>query len=146
MIPVRMWHHFDFLSKKDDLLAKWIQFVNRADWKPSSNSVICSKHFDDKFICNGQRKILNWSLNPIPTIHTTNALKRPLTLKNPLELRKPPKIRVYQEDQSSILIKRMLSKIFQICQKKIVHPVTCATKQMITSFIITSFLRTNFQL
>ena len=43
----------------------------------------CAKHFLDKFIRDGLRKTLNWSLNPIPTLHTQIALKRPSTLKTP---------------------------------------------------------------
>ena len=76
---------FRFPFKRDDLMTKWIQFVNRANWTPSSNSVICCKHFDAKFISDGKRKKLKWSLNPIPTIHTSNALKRPLSLNTPSE-------------------------------------------------------------
>jgi len=90
---------FRFPFKRDHLITKWIQFVNRANWTPTSNSVICCKHFDAKFILDGKRKKLNWSLNPIPTLHTSIGLKRPSTLKTPSEMRKPPKIRVYREDE-----------------------------------------------
>ena len=90
---------FRFPFKRDDLMTKWIQFVNRTNWTPSSNSVICCKHFDAKFISDGKRKKLKWGLNPIPTIHTSNALERPSSLNTPSESRKPPKVRIYQKYQ-----------------------------------------------
>ena len=92
-----------------------------------------------------KEKKLNWSLNPIPTIHTANALKRPSTLKNPLELQKPPKIRVYQEDQSSSFNKKDAIKDFSDLSEKNCPPSYLCYKP-ITSFITTSFLITNFQL
>ena len=56
-------------SDKAFLVEHWICFVNRNDWKPSHNSVICEKHFEPKFIIYGkQRNRLDWKLNPIPTI------------------------------------------------------------------------------
>ena len=51
---------FHFPFQKVDLLAKWTKFVNRLDWSPTSNSVTCANHFDQKFILNGKRKKLNW--------------------------------------------------------------------------------------
>ena len=75
---------FSFPSASDDkldLIEHWKRFVNRDNWAPSQNSVICQKHFEPKFIIYGkQRNRLNWKLNPIPTIHTDKALKRPSTL------------------------------------------------------------------
>ena len=41
---------FQFPLDKPNLLQKWIQFVNRDKWTPTKYSVICSKHFDPKFI------------------------------------------------------------------------------------------------
>jgi len=40
---------FKFPFKKLELLKRWIKFVNRADWKPSGNSVLCVKHFKEEF-------------------------------------------------------------------------------------------------
>ena len=66
---------FRFPFKRADLMPEWKQFVNRPNWTPSSNSVICCKHFDKKFIFDGEkRKKLKWNLDPIPTIRTSNAL------------------------------------------------------------------------
>ena len=82
------------------MLIHWIKFVNRSDWKPTKNSVLCINHFEDKFIHYGKRNKLKWHLNPISTKYPTEALKRPSTLPTsaPL-LRKAPKIRVPQNDE-----------------------------------------------
>ena len=90
---------FSFPLNKPDLLSKWIKFVNRSNWNPTSNSVICINHFEEELIINGKRKKLNWSLNPVPTIHTDVAVRRPSTLPTPSTSRKPPKVRVFQSDQ-----------------------------------------------
>ena len=33
-----------------ELRKKWISFVNRRDWEPTTNSVICVLHFESKYI------------------------------------------------------------------------------------------------
>ena len=53
-----------------------------------------------------ERTKLNWKLNPIPPIHTHEALKRPSTLRNPLAPRKSPKVRVFQEDELALFNKK----------------------------------------
>ena len=50
--------------------------TNRPDWTPSSNSVLCQNHFEDKFIIRRKRNKLRWDLNPVPTIHSNESLKR----------------------------------------------------------------------
>ena len=47
---------FHFPLKKEEVLKKWIQFVNRKDWKPSSCSILCEKHFKEEFINKRQEK------------------------------------------------------------------------------------------
>ena len=69
---------FHFPANGSSLFKKGVSFVNLTNWKPSANSVICAKHFLEKFICDGSKKILNWSFNPIPTLHTQIAWKRHL--------------------------------------------------------------------
>ena len=91
---------FLFPLEKPYLLQQWNRFVNRSEWVPSCNSVICIKHFEEKFIIRGKKNNLMWSLNPIPTINTKSALKRPSTLPTPIIPRKAPKLRVFQKDQS----------------------------------------------
>ena len=66
------------------------EFVNRLDWSPTSNSVICANHFDQKFILNGKRKKLNWKLNPVPTIYTESVLLKPSSLLTLTGFKKSP--------------------------------------------------------
>ena len=92
---------FHFPNDKPDLLTKWVQFVNRGnEWQPKGRSVLCAKHFEEKYIKIGKcRSHMRWELNPIPTIHSANALKRPSVVQTPVVPRKVPKLRVYQEDE-----------------------------------------------
>ena len=90
---------FSFPFNKPDLLEKWVKFVKRPSWKPSKSSVICVKHFQKEYIINGQRKKLKWEMQPVPTLHTAEALKRPSTLPNTTLPRKAPKVRMYQDDE-----------------------------------------------
>ena len=71
---------FHFPLKNQQLLNYWIRFVNRSDWVPSPNSVLCEKHFNEKYIIRGIKCKLNWNLNPIPEIFSSECLKRPSTL------------------------------------------------------------------
>ena len=109
---------FRFPFEKQVLLEKWTRFVNRADWLPSKNSVICSNHFEEKFLHKGKRTKLKWNLNPIPSIHTANALKRPSTLQTPSAPRKPPKSRIYAEDQFESFSKNDTIKDFDDLSQK----------------------------
>ena len=79
---------------KPDLNQRWIKFVNRKDWKPTSYSGICIKHFENKYIKIGKRARLLYELLPIPTI-SGNSDDVPLSLQPTpsLPLRKPPKKR-----------------------------------------------------
>ena len=47
---------FRFLLDKADLLLKWRQFVNRSNWSVTKNSIICVKHFEDKFLLHGDKR------------------------------------------------------------------------------------------
>ena len=90
---------FPFPFEKPDLLAWWIKFVNRKNWKPSKNLIICAKHFKDELIKDGKRKKLKWELLPVPTIHSEKALKRPSVLPCASIICKAPKIRLFQKDE-----------------------------------------------
>lgn len=62
---------FHFPFEKSDLLEKWVAFVNRPDWKPTKNSVICALHFESKYIHDsGIRTVLRWEEKPIPSIRS----------------------------------------------------------------------------
>ena len=80
------------------LSRKWLEFVNRNDFEISKYSVICIDHFEERFIIQHETKMtLNYSMNPIPTIHPSFI---PLSLAPiPSETRKTPKIRIYQPDE-----------------------------------------------
>ena len=93
--------HIIFPMKKEEVLKKWTQFGNRKDWKPSSCSILCEKHFKEEFITRGKRNTLKWNLDSVPTIHSRIALKRPSLLPNVPDLRKQPKVRIVQPDQMS---------------------------------------------
>ena len=67
---------FHFPLSNPEILNDWIHFVNRKDWTPTSRSVICERHFEERFISRGKRCKLQWELNPI---HSTATLKRPST-------------------------------------------------------------------
>ena len=109
---------FAFPLDNSNLLNYWIEFVNRSDWKPTKNSVLCVNHFEDKFIHYGKRNKRKWHLNPIPTKYSTEALKRPPTLPTSAPpLRKAPKIRVPQNDELPYFNKKdVVSKIDDITE------------------------------
>ena len=108
---------FYFPENESSLFKKWVSFVNCTNYRSSANLFICAKHFLDKFIHDGSRKTLNWSLNPIPTLHIQITLKRPSTLETPSAVRKPPKIRVYQIINFNILIKKIPLNFFRFFRK-----------------------------
>ena len=56
-------------------------FVNKKDWKPSKNSVICERHFAKEYIKYGdKRNHLMYEMNPVQTIHTEEAAKVPASV------------------------------------------------------------------
>ena len=109
---------FSFPFNKPDLLEKWVKFVNRPEWKPSKSSVICVKHFQQEFVNNGMRKKLKWEMPPVPTLHTTEAMKRPSTLPNTSLPQKAPKVRIYQKDElSNFQNKDVISCFADLCSR-----------------------------
>ena len=92
---------FHFPSKNQLLLNYWVHFTNRCDWMPSPNSILCEKHFNEKNIIDCIKCKLNWNLDPIREIFSSECLKRPSTLPSPIALRRPPKTRIYQDELSS---------------------------------------------
>ena len=56
--------------KNDELNQKWTKFVSRKGWRPTNNSVICSSHFEPKYLIRCKQKVrLNFELDPVPTIY-----------------------------------------------------------------------------
>ena len=81
------------------MLQKWIKYVNQPVLKLSKSSVVCVKNFKNELIIHGQRKKLKWELQPVPIVHSNEALKRPSTLPIIILPRKLPEPRVFQNDE-----------------------------------------------
>ena len=87
--------------EKDTLRARWVEFVNRKEFVVTESSRICIDHFESTYLSLGkERARLNYSLNPIPTIHPTSIAKSQLVI--PIRVRKSPKLRVFQKDELSL--------------------------------------------
>ena len=82
-------HPTFFFPKDTHLTEKWEKCVNRRDWKCTSYSVICAKHFEAKYIKKGEKRDkLRCELQPIPIIHDNLT-----TCVVPTAARKAPKER-----------------------------------------------------
>ena len=46
----------------------------------ANKTVLCGLHFEEKYIVRGGKSNLKWSMNPIPTKHSTELQKMPLSL------------------------------------------------------------------
>ena len=88
-----------FKSPSDSSLReKWIQFLQRQDYSPSSNSSICIDHFEEKYLIRHPNRVrLNTSLYPIPTIHPSSTPQSQAVISKPC--RKPPTERIFQPDE-----------------------------------------------
>ena len=76
--------HFPNQQKYPDLRAKWVRWVNRKEFNEASNSnVICEKHFETKYISRGAKCRLKMAMHPVPTIYSSESLKRPSCLPVP---------------------------------------------------------------
>ncbi len=92
------------------LLSHWERFVNKdAKWKPTQHTVICSQHFDKKFIISNERDAnLDWKADPIPTIYVNDKYKlHPSLIPTPIITRKPPTKRNVQDDQMPVFLKKV---------------------------------------
>ena len=62
---------FHFPKNSEELSAKWLKFVSRVNWKHSDCSVICSDHFEAKYLlCGDKITHLNRELDAVPTIYS----------------------------------------------------------------------------
>ena len=126
---------FLFPLEKPYLLQQWNRVVNRSEWVASCNSVICIKHFEEKYIIRGKKNNLMFCLNPIPTINTEIALKRPSTLPTPIIPRKAPKLRVFQKDQSGEFSDNCKIDSFEdLCDKGCLKGFSCMQKEDVVVF------------
>ena len=91
--------------KDEDLRKRWIKFVNRKDWQPTSSSYICKKHFEPKYYKKGEtnnRYRLIKELKPVPTIFdpSSDIPSTSSNLTSPVSIpRKSPRKRIFQEEQ-----------------------------------------------
>jgi len=81
---------FSFPVKKTEIFSSWVRFVNRKDWKPTKNSGICAKHFEERYLKTGVRTTLRWELNPIPSIYPDIHNVPPSILPSTTTKRKSP--------------------------------------------------------
>lgn len=116
------YHAFYFPSgeNKEHLLPAWVKFVNRKDWKPTKNSVICEFHFEGNLINKGNRWTLKWKVNPVPTLFTDEMNESPKSLQPPHAPppRKPPMKRNYQEDEINTFLSHDIIKDFSEIDEK----------------------------
>ena len=57
-------------------------------------------------------------MQPVPTLHTAEAMKRPSTLPNTSSPRKAPKVQIYQEDElSNFQHKDVISCFADLCTR-----------------------------
>ena len=61
--------------KNFELNRLWFRFVNRKDWKQTKRSILCERHFEEKYIARGEKPNLKRLMNPIPTKHSKELLK-----------------------------------------------------------------------
>ncbi|XP_050508917.1 THAP domain-containing protein 2-like [Diabrotica virgifera virgifera] len=59
---------FHRFPKDPEHRKKWITFVNRGAWVPTKYSVLCSKHFSEKYIDRTSRSLVRLRDNAVPTI------------------------------------------------------------------------------
>ena len=79
---------FHFPLKNLELNKKWIRFVCRSDWVPTKHWVLCELHF---YKIKGKRLSLNWSMKPVPTIHSVELIDTPSVLPTTQTFRQPPR-------------------------------------------------------
>ena len=104
--------HFPSEVKRPDLHDDWVRFVNRCNgWNPSSSSVICHHHFDEKYLIKGTKWMLRWMMQPAPTIYPEKLQKTPSVLPTQRTHRKPPTERIFQEDECGKFILRPIKYI-----------------------------------
>ena len=101
--------HFP-IKRNTHLLTHWERFVNKdATWKATQHTVLCSNHFEKKFIVSNERDAnLDWKADPIPTIYMDDKYKQhPSLIPTPVRIRKPPTKRNFQEDQLPAFLKQV---------------------------------------
>ena len=110
---------FSFL-KEEDLTKRWVRFVNRNNWKPTSSPYICIKHFEEKYYQIGKNsKCYRSAMNVKPVVTIFNPKKVVNRNSEINHVTSPicipwrtPKKRLYQEDQYKSFISKDSVKTF----------------------------------
>jgi hypothetical protein len=86
-------------DKRKHLVEHWKTFVNRGgNLKLTQYSAICANHFEEYYLEKGKKRtILQWHLDPIPTIYDLE--EKPSLKATQTILRKPPRDRSTQPCQ-----------------------------------------------
>ena len=85
-----------------EIRREWVRFCNRKRaFDITNNSGICTKHFEERFVNDGERKTLKWMLNPIPSKYCADIHIPPSVLPTPTSNRKPPTDRSSPDELSS---------------------------------------------
>ena len=71
-------------------------------------------------------------MQPVPALHTAEAMKRPSTLPNTSLPRKAPKARTYQEDELSNFQNKDVIHVLLICAQEMHLRVLATIKLIIT--------------
>ena len=90
---------FHFPLKNEELCKKWIRFVNKSDWVPRKHSVLCELHFKDIYKNKGKRMSLNWSMKPVPKMHSAGLIDTLSVFPTTQTFRQPLRKVIFQEDQ-----------------------------------------------
>ena len=46
----------EIFPSDEDIKNRWIKFVNRKNWQPTSSAAICIKHFEGKVLKKGEHE------------------------------------------------------------------------------------------
>ena len=103
---------FHFSLKNEELNIKWICFVYRSDWDPTKHSALWELHLEDIYKNEGKRISLNWSMKPVPTIHSAELIDTPSVPPTTKTFRQSPRKRVFQEGQLDSF--RIHDKIYSV--------------------------------
>ena len=100
---------------EETLKRKWIKFVCRGnDYLPSKNSVICSSHFEEKYLLKGEKRIrLNFSLSLVPTIYPKDFVPQSSILPSASKINNesPQEKECYQTSMKNFYLKTKLLRL-----------------------------------
>ena len=96
---------FHFPLKNAGLKKQWIRFVNRRDRLATKHLVLCELHFEEKYLLRGERCTLQWSINPVLSLHypvitvyPQKLLSKPSSLTSQQTTRSLPRKRSFPDE------------------------------------------------